>query len=207
MLKQIFAALAGVLALSTSAGAATLFSDNFDSDAVGLNVVPAGWTVTRGTVDIIGPGFFDLQPGHGNYIDLDGSTSSAGLMSTGSFSLNAGTPYTLSILLAGSQRGDINTVTWGMDYDANGVLDAFQVTTLPSNVPFTPFSLVFTPLVSTSNARIVFDHAGGDNLGLLLDDVVLAANVPEPEIYAELMAGFGLLGFLARRRRRGRFIP
>lgn len=204
MLKQILAALAGGLALSASATAATLYSDNFDSDTVGLNAIPAGWTITRGSVDIIGTTFFDLQPGHGNYVDLDGTTSSAALMSTGSFSLDAGTSYTLSILLAGSQRGDTNTVTWGMDYDANGVLDVSQVTTLPSNAPFAPFSLVFAPLTSTSSARIVFDHAGGDNLGLLLDNVVLATSVPEPHTWALMLAGIALFGFTVRRRG---FIP
>jgi hypothetical protein len=162
-MKRAFAAL--LVWWSTSAGAATLFSDNFDADATGLNQVPAGWTITRGSVDIIGPGFFDLQPGHGNYVDLDGTTGVAALMSAGSFALNGGSPYTLSILLAGSQRGDTNTVTWGVDYDANGVLDVSQVTTLDSSVPFTPFSLVFVPLASTASARIVFDHAGGEISG------------------------------------------
>ena len=48
-------------------------------------------------------------------------------------------------------------------------------------------------LVSTSNARIVFDHLGGDNNGLLLDDVVLTgvAVIPEPQSYALLLAGLG----------------
>jgi len=76
-----------------------------------------------------------------------------------------------------------------------------DATTLASDVPFTPFSLVFVPLTSTNSARIVFDHAGGDNLGLLLDNVVLADSIPEPETWALMLAGMGLVGFIARRRR------
>jgi len=198
-MKRTIAAF--LVALSTNAGAATLFSDNFDSDAQGLNAVPAGWTILRGSVDVIGTGFFDLQPGHGNYLDLDGSTGLAVLMSAGPFSLNGGTSYTLSFLLAGSQRGDTNTVTYGIDFNGDSVLDASQTTTLASDVPFTPFSLVFVPLTTTNSARIVFDHAGGDNLGLLLDNVVLADSIPEPETWALMLAGMGLVGFIARRRR------
>jgi len=162
--------------------------------------VPAGWTILRGSVDVIGTGFFDLQPGHGNYLDLDGTTGLAVLMSAGPFSLNGGTSYTLSFLLAGSQRGDTNTVTYGIDFNGDSVLDASQTTTLASDVPFTPFSLVFVPLTSTNSARIVFDHAGGDNLGLLLDNVVLADSIPEPETWALMLAGIVLLGCTARRR-------
>ena len=60
-MKRTIAAL--LVALSTNAGAATLFSDNFDSDPVGLDAVPAGWTISRGSVDIVGPGFFDIPAG------------------------------------------------------------------------------------------------------------------------------------------------
>src|SRR5438874_1208730 len=109
-LPRKLAALAGalLLAIGGSAFAQTIYSDNFDADPVGLSALPAGWTITRGSVDVIGPANFDLQPGHGNYVDLDGTSDVAALMSTGPFALNTGTSYTLSMLLAGSQRGDTN---------------------------------------------------------------------------------------------------
>lgn len=206
MLKQIIAALASTLALSTSAGAATLFSDNFDGEVPGLNAVPSQWSIVDGTVDIIGSGpngsLFDLLPGHGYYLDLDGSTNNAALMSHGPLALNAGTVYTLSFLLAGSQRGDTNSMTYGMDWNGDNVLDLFASVALPSEAPFTSFTLPFIAPITTTSARIIFNHAGGDNLGLLLDNVALSTPVPEPETYAMLVAGFGLLGFIARRRKR-----
>jgi hypothetical protein len=41
---------------------------------------------------------------------------------------------------------------------------------------------------------------GGDNVGALLDNVSVSA-VPEPEIYAMLLAGLGLMGVMSRRRK------
>ncbi|AEJ00849.1 PEP motif putative anchor domain protein [Nitrosomonas sp. Is79A3] len=43
-----------------------------------------------------------------------------------------------------------------------------------------------------------FDQNNGDNIGSILANVSL---VPEPETYAMLLAGLGLLGFMARRRK------
>src|SRR6185369_10906931 len=64
-------------------------------------------TAAPGSIDIIGTGFFDLQPGHGNYVDLDGSSGSghnpAGqLTSVATFGPGN---YTLTFALAGNLRG------------------------------------------------------------------------------------------------------
>ncbi|WP_295990568.1 FxDxF family PEP-CTERM protein [Rugamonas sp.] len=40
-----------------------------------------------------------------------------------------------------------------------------------------------------------------DSLGTSLDNVRLTAAVPEPETYGMLLAGLGLMGFIARRRK------
>jgi hypothetical protein len=88
-------------------------------------------------VDLIGnPSFFDFLPGNGRYVDLDGSTGDAGKMTSIALSLAGGVLHKLSFDLAGSQRGDTNTVAYGIDLDSNGT---FYFST-------------------TSFTRIVFDH-------------------------------------------------
>lgn len=53
----------------------------------------------------------------------------------------------------------------------------------------------------TGNDKLTFTAAGiSDSLGGSLDNVILTA-VPEPETYGMLLAGLGLIGFVARRRR------
>jgi len=67
------------------------------------------WNVTRGTVDLLGNGYYDGLPGNGLFVDLDGSTSSAGrLESAQTFTLTPGT-YQLKYQLANSNL-DANTV-------------------------------------------------------------------------------------------------
>lgn len=192
--KQI--AIAAALLCASSAQAATVFSDNFDSDVLVLNSTSflGGWTVSGGTVDTIGPGLYDVFPGNGHYIDLDGSTGSAGLFSK-SLNAVAGTTYTVSFDLAGNHRGYSNDTVAVNFGSASGsyVLsssDAFATQTLT-------FTAVGSGLVSLS-----FQNSGGDNVGALLDNVSIAA-VPEPSTYAMLLGGLGLLGVAARRRREG----
>ena len=186
-------AVAGLLA-SSLAQAAPIFNDDFDANGLGLNAVPTGWSVSGGTVDIIGsPSFYDLIPGSGRYIDLDGSTGSAGLLST-SFSLAAGTTYLAEFDLAGNFRNS----------DAESVTVNFGTASLTASLPietgWTAYALYFTPSASGSYS-LSFQNAGGDNVGMLLDNVSIAA-VPEPGTLAMLLSGFGMIGLIARRRSR-----
>ena len=199
--NRLIALLAG-LTCAGATHAVTVFTDNFDADGLGLNNVPVGWSVSGGTVDIIGnsgsSSLFDLLPGHGAYIDLDGSTGASGLLSIG-LSLVAGVGYTATFDLAGSQRGTAETGT--VSFGSAGVSYA-----LGSGDPFAPFSLSFTP--STSGTfTLSFQNAGGDNLGALLDNVAVNSGgtptpIPEPQTYALMLAGLALVAGTARRRGR-----
>lgn len=194
-----FAAVAA-LALASAAQAAPVYADNFNANPVGLNAVPAGWTVTGGTVDLIGSGsngtLADFLPGNGVYVDLDGSTNQAGLLTSPLLSLLGGVTYTATFDLAGSQRGssETGTVTFG------STSLGFNIA---SSVGFVGFSLSFTPGVS-GNYTLSFQNDGRDNVGALLDNVVVtevAAAVPEPETYALLGAGLLAMGVVSRRRK------
>jgi hypothetical protein len=197
MIKNFIVA-AGLLSGLCSAQAQVVFADNFDADAQGVNYTAFvnGWTVGDGTVDLVGTGFFNFYPGNGNYVDLDGSTSNAGVLSR-SLTLTGGTTYTASFSLGGSTRGDSNLVDVGFGTS----LASF---TLLSSDPLATQSLSFTPL-SSGSYSLSFANFGGDNLGAILDNVVVSTPaIPEPETYALMLAGLGAVGYASRRRKQAR---
>lgn len=193
--------IALLLSLGSTLSQAAVFTENFNGfTADQLNWEPAGangWVVgptTNDTVDIIGQGgLFDFLPGNGSYVDLDGSKYSSGVLRN-FVDLIAGTPYSLSFWLAGNQRGDVDD--W-VNVHFGGVNQTFQ---LKSSDPFTQFSLLFTPSADGNYSFGFLTTTSNDNVGALLDNVSVTA-VPEPETYALMLAGLGLIGFSARRRK------
>jgi len=186
-------AVAAAMALSAGAHAATVFSDDFDGDALQLNAIPANWTLgNAGAVDVIGaPGFFDLLPGNGHYVDLDGSNGLAGLLQT-SFASSAGTTYTATFQLGGNQR----------DGSTDSVTVLFGSTTL--TLPIGPTDAFTTYSISTTGTggslQLSFLDGRNGNVGALLDNVSITA-VPEPAGLALMLGGLAALGLTARRRR------
>lgn len=180
----------------------TIFYDNFDSNSLNLNNPPAGWTSTNGTVDVLvepNPWGLPCLGGSGACIDLDGSTFQAGVLtSNATFNLIAGVQYTLTYYLAGSQRGDTNTVAVSFG-------GATQVHELGSAVPYTQFTLLVTPGTNLTGQAISFANSGGDNIGALLDTVELnegerpQSAVPEPSTM--ILLGSALAAAVAWRRK------
>lgn len=198
-MKKILA-IAALSVLPCLSQAQVVFSDNFNANgALGLNNTPAGWTVTNGTVDVVGGSgtgspWVGLCGGGSVCIDLDGSTNNAGELSR-SFAAIAGNTYTATFALAGNQR----------NYPTDNLLVSFgtasQTFNLASNAAWNTYSLSFIASANT-NYNLTFNNAGGDNVGIVLDNVnVLVSAVPEPETYAMLLAGLGLMGTIARRRK------
>lgn len=198
--RLVFAAalLAAVAVPLSGARAATVvFSDNFNSDPQGLNITPAGWNLTQGTVDVIGAGFYDYYPGNGNYIDLNGSTLQYGGIGTAPPSFGPG-HYILTFELGG------NVV--GPNYGDNGPkttdigLGSWSTTiSLNANDPLTLYTYSF----DTTGGSLAFSMApdGIANIGNILDDVVLS-ETPLPSTWTMLIAGFVGFGFLAYRGRK-----
>lgn len=189
--RHVLAAI--LLSAAGTANAVTIFSDNFNTDALALNATTfvGGWTVSAGTVDLIGPGLYDLMPGNGRYVDLDGSSGDAGVFDK-LLALTGGVTYSASFQLAGSQRGDTNVV----DVAFGTTLNTY---TLASADPLGTFTLIFTPVTSGSFA-LTFANRGGDNVGALLDNVAVNTAIPEPSSYALMLAGLAGMGAIARRR-------
>jgi hypothetical protein len=127
---------------------------------------------------------------------MDGSTLAAGTIQR-SFAATAGVTYTLDFWVSGNQRSGSDS----MDvYVGSSVL---HLSNVPYTDPWKEWSLTFT--AGSSGTQLVqFQHFGGDNAGMLLDDVTMTDSpggvVPEPCTWS-LMAGGLLAAGLLRRRK------
>jgi hypothetical protein len=191
--RNILTAVLGGLAVCSQVFAnSVVLSDNFDSENGGNGAANfnsfANWTVSNGTVDLIGNGFHDFYPSNGLYVDLDGSSYQAGVFQT-TLSFSAGI-YELAFEISGSQRGDTNVVLIQFgDYSKQLILN--------SDFPLTPFVLK----IHTTGGHLSFQNQGADNNGAILDNITLTP-VPEPSSIALCAIGFSGLGILARKQGR-----
>jgi RHS repeat-associated protein len=153
-----------------------LLEDNFNSEGpVGLNYATLlNWRITRGSVDLFGPGQGDFYPGNGNYLDLDGSTGTAVRLETQTDFLLLPGEYQLSFTLG-------NTFFAGNPQDPRNAENRVQVSLgnlYSSTFNFTGQSALQAidakiTVVNPTVAKLVFDHAGGDYYGIILDNVKL----------------------------------
>ncbi len=146
-----------------------LLEDNFNSEGP-LTVNYSNflhWNVTRGSADLIGPGFFDFYPGNGFYLDLDGSTRTAVRLESKIDFLLQPADYRLSFMYGNNPNGS-NTNTMSV-----ALGNAFSTTlSVTGASALQPFNQVLTIDKSTTG-KLVFDHSGGDNDGIILDNVKL----------------------------------
>lgn len=196
--------LAATAALAISAGhasAAVVLSDNFNASGPPTVNWPgdAVFTSTGGalaSVDLIGsPGnFYDLEPGNGYYVDLDGSTGNgndpAGQL-TSVLSFGPGS-YSLSFFLAGNNRVSTTQST-------TVSLGDFSTTITPG--AFDGFSAFNFNFSTATSGNLIFTENGPSNQqGNLLDNVTLTA-VPEPATWGLMILGFGAIGLAIRSKR------
>lgn len=230
-MRAFAAAIAATLAFAAPANATNVFFDNFDNENGGASQFNytnfANFTVTGGGApDIIASGSFFNCPGPGSCVDLDGTPGPATLTSIASFAFNAGDTIRLSFDLGGNQRpnsdpgpddwfagfdfsGSTQMLNYGFNYFGSDTVVFADVTTtavststnILATSPFLTRSIFFT----AGNAGTLTFSIGtgsGDNFGPILDNVSLdIAAVPEPATWAMMIAGFGLVGGMMRRRK------
>lgn len=197
MKLKFFAALIASSLFTAGAHANAIFQDGFDSEgAAGESILNytgfANWTVTGGSVDLISdPNKWGLDciGGTGKCVDLDGSSGNAGILTSKDFTLGEGT-YSLIFDISGNQR---NGSADSMLVMLSGFLD--ETFLLTASDPWATINRSFTVMEETTSF-INFNHNGGDNIGIMLDNVSV---VPEPGTLALL--SLGLLGLGAARRR------
>jgi hypothetical protein len=197
MLKQVFLSAAILAGATISSQAAVLFSDDFNGATQGLDVAPAGWNVSNGTVDVIGSGFYDFYPGSGNYLDMDGSTFNAGRIDTiSTFNLIAGNTYTISF-----DYGVNGSAAETLNFGIGSIL---QTLVIPAGgvANLTTLAYTFVAAANESGVSLFFEALGGDQQGPVLDNVSLQVSaVPLPAAAPLLVTALFGLGALARRRR------
>jgi len=143
-----------------------------------------GWTVGASSVDLIRNAYNAIN---GYSIDLLG-TPGPGFLSQ-NFSVVAGQTYNLSFDMArnfGGVAGDF--------YSTAAVSDTLYSNTLSFTAATTGMATL--SFASAAKAGTPFDNYSG----AVIDNVSVMAAVPEPETYAMLLAGLGLMGFLRRRK-------
>ena len=176
-----------------------VFSDDFESNNLGLNLKPNGWTQDSGTVDVIGTGFFQWY-GTGRYIDKNGSTGQAGAMSQVISGLTAGAKSLLSFDV-GYNNGSGNNESLG--YAIGNLSATYGAPILSGSGTFLHITTMFT--ASAMSELLQFADAGntpGANGGPILDNVMIeTAAVPVPAAGGLLLAGLGGLAALRRSKK------
>jgi hypothetical protein len=206
-------ATAAALALPAAHAQTVLLSDSFDAENGGAGAAEysgfANWTAAN--VDLLAPGyFFNLCQAAGGTtpcLDLEGSGNGS-LTTRVAYSFAAGLA-SVQFDLAGDQRRGGNSVTVSVTSLLGATLFS-EVFALPIDAPFATVVRTFSVPAATT-ARLSFLSGGAaDSFGLLLDNVVLTAGVPngpgpvtpipEPSTWALLGGGLAVLGTVARRR-------
>lgn len=199
---------AGAVALlATSAHAVNLVADgDFNAPSGGGGFITYGpgamgpWTVTQGSVDLIG-GYWQAPTVGGGSVDLDGLYQEGGLSQL--LTLGAGL-YKLSFYLSGNP--DANLGLKKVDVSVGDASQTFSFNTLTAGNSHGAMGYIFETLMfnATGPTTLRFTSNGGNPgsaFGPVIGGVSVSSAVPEPATWALMISGFGMAGVALRRRR------
>lgn len=215
-----FAAMLLAGATSPASAAITLLTDNFNGAAQALGVTSvtsaATWLTSAtgpnpsagGGVDVIGSGgSYDFYPGNGNYVDLDGTSPNQGptflYADVSTLGLPGAPSYTFTMTfdagLNPNSSGSKDIVVFMAGGAPGAAINQGQTN---SFVQYSrEISGTWTPGVPI---RVGFYTSSADGQGPIIDNIQLSVTpVPEPHEWAMMLAGLGLVGWVAARRTRG----
>ena len=194
-------AVAALLAAPLMASAANLVANgSFEANAQAANT----WSIQQGLGGWTG-GAFGVELRNNvagqayegqNFVELDTTHNSSILQN---IATTLGQPYALSF--AYSAREGVANPSNGIEVFWNGVsYGTFTGSGAASGNVWSVVSLLVTGAANTS--VLTFQATGiDDSFGGSLDAVSLITAVPEPQTWALILAGLGVVGFVARRRR------
>jgi hypothetical protein len=191
----IAALLAGGSAMAAPAPVELLSNGGFEADVQGYGSWAnyanlSGWSGGDYGIELRN-NVAGSAAGGVNFVELDTYHNSSLWQTINTVS---GQSYTLSFQF--QDRAGVDLSSQGLNVSWGGV----AVDSVNGSANWT--TRTYTLIGDGTAKQLKFTAIGtDDSLGTSLDNVSLTTAVPEPETYAMLLAGLGLVGFAARRRK------
>jgi hypothetical protein len=192
------AALAALLATGAAHASTELLTNgSFETDLQGNGKLGnytnlTGWTGGAYGIELRN-NVVGVAPDGVNFVELDTYANSSMSQSVATV---LGQNYTLSFQF--QDRPGVATSSQGLEVYWNGGLVGSVNNSLGGGWQSVSYTLAGTGTTAALSFKAIGTE---DSLGTSLDNVSLTTAVPEPETYAMLLAGLGLVGFAARRRK------
>lgn len=215
MLARTLTAAAACAWIGNAAGQTVLFTEDF-GDATGAPQIPTGDDRSEKWQ----PTYYFQNPDDDHWVFIDGTFLASSAIDTAglpagdkavllnespdhalalrhSVSVAPGTPLTLTFDHWGDNRPDSTNYQFNVFANETLLGTVSRGYTIPGPGAMASFSF----LADASGALLLrFADASVGQASGIIDNIVLTA-IPEPETYAMILAGLGLLGFVASRRR------
>jgi len=207
-MRKTLLALAAVAAFSAvPANASLIVNGGFESQPVSSSAGyqtysgsgVTGWNIPFLTVDVVSSSFAGPAFEGSQYLDLVGLGSIGQIEQT--FATVVGQAYTLTFAYANnalstpSAEANVQVIGGNTLVNVNFAHDS----SAPGALDWSTYTTTFTAETAATTLQFT-NFIGGNNGGVLLDAVDVAA-VPEPSLWATMIAGFGMIGVALRRRR------